>query len=83
MFSVPTRQPIGFFEPRATKDAQAQMRQGTLIFAINWLQTQADEDVAEIQFDDGTWMLAGSTDIGPVRHSDLGSLAPHPVQTSG
>ena len=68
--SVPNREALGVFHAVSTRDGEAQARDGQAFYALNRLDSQADEAIVEIQFGDGTWMLATPTDLeiqGPVR----------------
>lgn len=60
---VHTVNPMGRFHAVSTRDAAAKARDGEEFFALNWLTTSTAEPVAEIQFADGAWMLAGRGDL--------------------
>ena len=61
--SVPDREPLGVFHAVSTRDGEAQARDGAAFYTLNRLDSQADEAIVEIQFSDGTWMLATPTDL--------------------
>ena len=61
--SVPKREALGVFHAGRTRDGEAQARDGQAFYALNALDSQADEAIVEIQFSDGTWMLATPTDL--------------------
>ena len=61
--SVPDREALGVFHAVSTRDGEAQARDGQAFYALNRLDSQADEAIVEIQFSDGTWMLATPTDM--------------------
>jgi hypothetical protein len=61
--SLPTREALGVFRAVSTRDGEAQARDGQCFFALNTLDSQADEAIAEIQFGDGLWMLASEKDL--------------------
>lgn len=61
--SVPDREALGVFHAVSTRDGEAQARDGQAFYALNRLGSQADEAIVEIQFSDGTWMLATPTDL--------------------
>ena len=61
--SVPDREALGVFHAVSTRDGEAQARDGQAFYALNRLGSQADGAIVEIQFSDGTWMLATPTDL--------------------
>jgi hypothetical protein len=61
--SMPTGKALGVFHAVSTRDGEAQARDGQCFFALNTLDSQADEAIAEIQFGDGLWMLASEKDL--------------------
>ena len=61
--SVPDREALGVFHAVSTRDGEAQARDGEAFYALNRLGSQGDEAMVEIQFSDGTWMLATPTDL--------------------
>lgn len=62
MDPIATATPLGRFHAKETRDAEAQRRNGSPFFALNWLSSSTEE-VAEVQFGDGMWMLASHDDI--------------------
>jgi len=61
--SVPNREALGVFHAVSTRDGEALARDGRAFYAINPLDSLGDEDIAEIQFGDGLWMLATTNDL--------------------
>jgi len=61
--SVPNREALGVFNAVSTRDGEAQARDGQAFYALNRLGSQADEAIVEVQFGDGTWMLATPSDL--------------------
>ncbi len=61
--SVPNREALGVFHAVSTRDGEAQARDGQAFYSLNPLDSHGDEDIAEIQFGDGLWMLATTTDL--------------------
>lgn len=60
--------PLGIFHAVSTRDAVAQARDGWPYFAANRRGTDSSgEQIYEIQFGDGEWMLAAEADlVGPL-----------------
>lgn len=52
------QQPIGTFHAVASRDASSQDRDGHPYYECNRLDTADDRPLVEIQFADGTWLLA-------------------------
>ena len=61
--SVPNRDAQGVFRANSTRDGEAHVRDGEPFYALNRLDNQADQDIVEIQFSDGFWMLATPDDL--------------------
>lgn len=61
--SVPNRAALGKFRAVSTRDGEARVRDGEAFYALNKLESQIDEAIVEIQFNDGFWMLATLTDL--------------------
>lgn len=61
--SVPNREALGVFHAVSTRDGEAQARDGQAFYALNSLDSQGDEEIVEIQFGDGLWMLATPADL--------------------
>ena len=61
--SVPTRDALGVFHAVSTRDGEARARDGQAFYALNPLDSQADEAIMEVQFGDGFWMLAHPIDL--------------------
>ena len=56
---------IGTFHAIATRDHGARQRDGHTFVALNRL----GDDLVEIQFTDGQWILAVDADLGPVEEA--------------
>ncbi|KAB7742944.1 hypothetical protein GA707_14905 [Nostocoides sp. F2B08] len=58
---------MGCFQARVTRDGEAMVRDGQPYFAVNRLMEEnpvdRDRYLYEIQFADGTWMLAREDDL--------------------
>jgi hypothetical protein len=67
LHSVPTREALGLFHVVSTRDGEAQARDGEPFYALNPLDSQRDEEIVEIQFGDGFWMLATPADLEMIR----------------
>ena len=61
--SVSTREPLGVFHAISTRDGEAHTRDGQDFYTLNPVDTQGAEEIAEIQFGDGSWMLATADDL--------------------
>lgn len=73
LHSVPDREALGIFRAASTRDGEAQSRHGQAFYALNPLTTEADQEIVEIQFGDGLWMLATPRDLDTVSRN-LGSV---------
>jgi hypothetical protein len=74
MDPITTAQPLGWFLAKRTRDAEAQRRDGSPFFALNWMASSTEEVVAEVQFGDGMWMLASGDDVHPGGSETANSL---------
>jgi hypothetical protein len=63
MRSLPTGETLGVFHAVSTRDGEAQARDGQGFYALNPLDSQGEEAIVEIQFNDGFWMLATRADL--------------------
>jgi len=63
--SVPNRKALGVFHAVSTRDGEALAREGKAFYALNPLESQGDDTIAEILFGDGLWMLATMGDLVP------------------
>ena len=63
LHSVPNREALGVFRAVSTRDGEAQARDGQAFYTLNPQDSQVNQAVVEIQFDDGVWMLATADDL--------------------
>lgn len=56
--------PIGTFTVRRTRDANALVRDGELVYAMNEVRGSGPQDsLIEVQFEDGDWILVDSDEL--------------------
>jgi hypothetical protein len=66
LISLPTGEPLGRFHAVRTRDGEALAHDGQAYFALNALESSSGKQaVVEIQFADGSWMLAEPEDLEP------------------
>jgi hypothetical protein len=66
--SVPNLEALGVFHAVSTRDGEAQAHDGEAFYALNELDSQINEPIVEIQFNDGFWLLATLTDLEFASH---------------
>lgn len=54
--------PLGRFHARTSRDGESRQRDGAPYFELNWINSNT-KAVAEIQFEDGLWLLVGREDL--------------------